>query len=255
MLANRLSYFYNISGPSISIDTACSSSLVALHLACQSLKTGESKTALVGGVNCLLNHDMMISMSTMRFLAPEGRSYAFDYRAQGYGRGEGVTCLLLKPLEDALRDGNSIRGIIRNTGVNQDGKTPGITFPSISAQSELIRKVYQEAGLRTSTASFVECHGTGTPAGDPIEASAIHQSFCFDRTEPLCIGSAKTNVGHLEGASGLVGLIKVVLMLERKQILPNARFDKPNSRIPLNDWKLKVSFLFTYPSFSSYQQC
>jgi acyl transferase domain-containing protein len=207
LLANRLSYFYNLSGPSIAMDTACSSSLVALHLACESLRRGESQAAMVGGVNCILNIDMMISMSSMRFLSEEGRSYAFDNRGSGYGRGEGVGVVFLKPLALALRDGNPVRAVIRNSGVNQDGRTPGITFPSARAQAALIRKVYSDAGLDPTESSYAEAHGTGTQAGDPIEMSALYESFrSGNRTTPMLVGSVKTNVGHLEASETLFQL-------------------------------------------------
>ncbi|KAL9616313.1 MAG: hypothetical protein Q9160_008808 [Pyrenula sp. 1 TL-2023] len=242
VIANRLSYFFDLRGPSATVDTACSSSLVALHMGCQSIRTGESRQALVAGANVILNHEMTISMSMMRFLSPDGRCYTFDDRANGYGRGEGVGCLLLKPLHDAVRDGDTIRAIIRNTGVNQDGRTAGITLPNRTAQEALIEEVYRQAGLDPLETSFVECHGTGTPAGDPLEAAAISKVFCQNRSpeQPLRIGSVKTNIGHLEGASGVAGVIKAVLMLENDVILPNRNFRQANPQIPLREWKLKV---------------
>ncbi|MCJ1393661.1 hypothetical protein MMC18_006537 [Xylographa bjoerkii] len=242
LLANRLSYFYDLKGPSISIDTACSSSLVAIHLACQSLRAGESKRAIVGGSNVILSHETMISMSRMRFLSPDGRCFTYDHRANGYSRGEGAACLILKPLEEALRDGDTIRGIIRNTGTNQDGKTNGITLPSSEAQERLMRSVYTGAGLDPLYTTYVEAHGTGTAVGDPLEAAALSRVFGPGRShsEPLVVGSVKTNIGHLEGASGLAGLIHTVLMLENGLISPNLNFEKANAGIPLYDWKLKV---------------
>jgi acyl transferase domain-containing protein/NADPH:quinone reductase-like Zn-dependent oxidoreductase len=242
LLSNRLSYFFNLRGPSISIDTACSASLVALHLACQSLKSGESKQAIVGGANVILSHELMISMSMMRFLSPDGRSYTYDSRANGYARGEGAACLVLKPLADALRDGDPVRAVIRNSGCNQDGKTLGITLPSSDAQAALIRNVYDAAGLDPLETTYVEAHGTGTPAGDPLEASALARCFSEGRSpeHPLSVGSVKTNIGHLEGASGLAGVIKTILMLENKLIPPNTNFEKPNPSIPLQEWKLSV---------------
>jgi acyl transferase domain-containing protein len=146
----------------------------------------------------------------------------------------------LKPLEDAIRDNDCIRAVIRNTGINQDGKTNGITLPSSHAQAELIRKTYLAAGLDPLCTTYVEAHGTGTQAGDPLEAAALSKIFCADRTEPLAVGSVKTNIGHLEGASGVAGLVKTVLMLEKGEILPNAHFKEPNDRIPLDEWKLDV---------------
>ncbi|EPE10816.1 polyketide synthase [Ophiostoma piceae UAMH 11346] len=245
MLANRLSYFFNLHGPSVTLDTACSSSLVALHQACQALRAGECETALVAGVNCTLCQDSLASMSTMGFLSPEGRSYTYDSRATGYGRGEGVACVVLKRLDLALESGDAVRAIVRNTGVNQDGRTPGITFPSGEAQAALIRRVYDQAGLELADTSYVEAHGTGTQAGDPIEARALHNTFGVSRPNdgsapPLVVGCIKTNIGHLEGASGAAGLIKTVMMLERETILPNCDFREANAKIPLDEWRLAV---------------
>ncbi|PVH88801.1 hypothetical protein DL98DRAFT_477463 [Cadophora sp. DSE1049] len=240
MLANRLSYFYNLTGPSYTVDTACSASLVAVHLACQSLRAGECRSAVVAGVNCLLDPDQFITLSSLGFLSPDGRCHSFDQRANGYARGEGVSCVILKPLDEALRNRDVIRAVIRNSAMNQDGKTPGITFPSAAAQASLAEKVYAQAGLDPMETTYVETHGTGTQAGDPVEASALHSTFGKSRSDPLRIGSIKTNVGHLEGASGVTGLIKTVLMLEREKILPNSDFQSPNKRIPLEEWNLEV---------------
>ena len=242
MLSNRLSYFFDLHGPSLTLDTACSASLVALHLACQAIKAGECGSALVGGVNCLLCHDSLGSMSSMGFLSPDGRSHTYDARANGYGRGEGVACVLLKPLDKALDDGDIIRAVIRNTAVNQDGKTPGITFPSAAAQASLVRRAYEQAGLDPADTTYVEAHGTGTQAGDPVEASALFEAFGRSRVDSstLVVGCVKTNIGHLEGASGVAGLVKTVLMLENEIILPNVGFRSPNERIPLQDWKIEV---------------
>ncbi|THW31619.1 polyketide synthase [Aureobasidium pullulans] len=242
ILSNRLSYFFDFKGPSVTIDTACSASLVAFHLACQSLRTGDAEQAIVGGSSVILNNDLFVSMSAMGFLSPEGRCYSFDERAEGYGRGEGVGCIMLKPLEHALRDGDTIRAVVRNTGSNQDGKTPGITFPSGDAQTTLIRNVYAKVGLDPSETDYVEAHGTGTQAGDPIEAAALSAVFGKLRPEGdrLRIGSVKSNLGHLEGASGIAGLIKSVLMLENRVILPSRNFERPNKRIPLDEWGLEV---------------
>ena len=177
-----------------------------------------------------------------RFLSPDGRCYTYDHRANGYSRGEGAACIVLKPLAEALKHGDTIRGVIRNTGTNQDGRTNGITLPSSEAQEALMRKVYEAAGLDPMQTSYVEAHGTGTPAGDPLEASALSKVFGAGRSssQPLVVGSIKTNIGHLEGASGLAGLIKTVLMLENNTILPNLNFEKANACIPLDKWNLKI---------------
>lgn len=175
-------------------------------------------------------------------MSPDGRCYTFDERANGYARGEGTGVLLLKPLADALKDGDTIRAVIRATGSSQDGKTPGITMPNGIAQEELFRSVYASIGLDPTETSYVECHGTGTQAGDPLETGAVSRFFCAGRSgdNPLRIGSVKTNVGHLEAASGVAGVVKAVLMLENEVYLPNRNFEKINPRIPLEEWKLKV---------------
>ncbi|KAM0326970.1 hypothetical protein ACHAQA_006091 [Verticillium albo-atrum] len=241
MLAGRLSYFYNLKGPSMTMDTACSASFVALHNACSALRNGECTSALVGGVNSLLNHDFLSTMSTMSFLSADGRSYTYDKRANGYARGEGVACILIKPLDQAIRDGDPVRAVIRGVALNQDGKTPGITHPNGSQQAALIRKVYEDAGLNPNDTSYLETHGTGTQAGDVTEAKALHEAFgrSRDGMEPLVVGSVKTNIGHLEGASGLAGLVKTVMMLENEVILPNSGFTEPNEKIRLKEWNME----------------
>ncbi|KAH1665525.1 hypothetical protein KXX15_008356 [Aspergillus fumigatus] len=243
MMANRVSYFFDLKGPSVTVDTACSGSLVALHLACQSLRTGDAAMAIAAGVNVILSHEFMSTMTMMKFLSPEGRCYTFDEKSNGYARGEGIGCLILKPLTVAIRDKDPIRAVIRGSGSNQDGRTPGITLPSGASQEALIRHVYNMAGLHPHDTEFVETHGTGTQAGDPIETGALARVFCVGRNsdKPLRIGSIKTNVGHLEGASGVAGVIKAVLMLENRIFLPNRNFTSLNSRILLDEWKLKAS--------------
>ncbi|CAG8364717.1 unnamed protein product [Penicillium salamii] len=241
-MANRISFSFDLKGASVTVDTACSGGLTALHLACQSLLTGDSRQAIAAGSSLILGPEVMITMSMMKFLSPDGRCYAFDERANGYARGEGVAVLLLKRLDDALADGDTIRAIIRGTGCNQDGKTPGITMPNGASQEALIRSVYQKTGLDPLETSYVECHGTGTQAGDTTETGALRRVFCSDRqlSSPLVIGSIKTNIGHLEGASGLAGIIKSILMLENEIILPHRNFETANPRIPLREWALRV---------------
>lgn len=169
----------------------------------------------------------------MNFLGPDSVSYSFDHRANGYARGEGFGIVVVKRLSDALRDGNTIRAVIRATGVNQDGRTPGITQPSSEAQEALVRSTYARAGLDLKTTRFFEAHGTGTPIGDPLEASAIGAVFKDERSaaEPLVVGAVKSNIGHLEGASGIAGLIKTVLVLEHGVIPPNIWFEKVDPKI------------------------
>ncbi|KAI8155693.1 Compactin diketide synthase [Colletotrichum sp. SAR 10_71] len=241
MLSNRISHFFDLRGPSLTVDTACSSGLYALHLACQSILTGESDMGLVCGSNTYLTPECMsFPLSNAGFLSPDGRSYSFDRKANGYARGEGYAFVLLKPLKAALRDGDTIRSIIRATGVNQDGRTPSITQPSSAAQIELIKKTYEAAGLSLSETEYVEAHGTGTPVGDPIEASAIGQVFRSHRNRPVWIGSVKSNIGHLEGASGLAGLLKAVFALENSVIPPIADFEEANPAIDVDE--LGISF-------------
>ncbi|OJJ70102.1 hypothetical protein ASPBRDRAFT_31978 [Aspergillus brasiliensis CBS 101740] len=241
--ANRISYMFDLRGPSLTVDTACSSSLVALHSAVQSLRSGESSEALVGGCHLLLTPDNSITMSMQQLLNDEGKTFAFEERGNsGFARGEGAGVIMLKSLSAALRDRDPIRAVIAHSGVNQDGKTRGITCPNGVAQEELIRRVYKEANLNPADCGFVEAHGTGTAVGDPIEATAIQAVFGQGRTarNPLYIGSVKTNVGHLEGASGIVAVIKSAMMLERELVLPNANYKKPNPKIPFSEWHMKV---------------
>ncbi|KAL8691096.1 MAG: hypothetical protein Q9218_003606 [Villophora microphyllina] len=244
VLSNRISYVFDLKGPSITMDTACSSSLAALHTACQSLQAGEISQAIVGGAHIMLSPDTMLGgiLIFARLFGEAGKSFTYDSRGTGYGRGEGVVTLVLKPLDDAVRDGDNIRAVIRNTGVNQDGKTNGITFPSSDAQAQLIEDVYQAVGLDPVQTAYVEAHGTGTAAGDPIEAEALARTFTRNRahSDPLLVGSVKTNVGHLEAASGLTGLVKTIYALENGVIPPNINFEFPNKDIPLQAWKLKV---------------
>ena len=183
----------------------------------------------------------MFRMSNIGFLSPDGRCYSFDHRANGYSRGEGVGTLIIKPLQAALEDGNTIRAIVRATGVNQDGRTPGMTLPSKLAQEKLIRSVYSAAGLDLATTSYVEAHGTGTLAGDPVEAGAIAAAWSGRRSKtPLYIGAIKSNIGHLEGASGVAGIIKTVQVLENALIPPNVNFEKVNPKIFPEKWNIEV---------------
>ncbi|KAK1754268.1 polyketide synthase [Echria macrotheca] len=242
MQSNRISHFFDLRGPSFTSDTACSSSMVAIHLACQSLRAGETSAALVGGCHLNMLPEFWISFSTCRLLSDSGRSFSFDNRGTGFGRGEGCGMIVLKPLDQAIRDNDPIRAVIAGTGLNQDGKTPGITMPNGTAQEDLMRQVYKNNGLDPNAVGFVEAHGTGTRVGDPIEATAIHNVLGLNRSirDPLWIGSVKSNIGHLEGASGIAGVIKAALMLERGFILPNYDFKQPNPKIPWKEWNMKV---------------
>ncbi|KAJ5542947.1 hypothetical protein N7535_005370 [Penicillium sp. DV-2018c] len=238
ILSNRVSWFFDFKGPSMTIDTACSSSLVALHLAVQSLRTRETNMAVVSGVSILENPVETIGMSHHGLLGPQGRCFSFDARAEGYARGEGVGTVIAKPLSAAIRDGDTIRAIIRETGVNQDGRTPGITVPSADAQERLIREVYWRAGLDLEHTRFVEAHGTGTSTGDPIEAGALARAFKCRRKTPLYIGAIKPSIGHLEGGSGVASIIKTILVLESGIIPANFDMGQVNPSIPGADWNI-----------------
>ncbi|KAI1749734.1 ketoacyl-synt-domain-containing protein [Xylaria castorea] len=242
MQSNRISHYFDLKGPSFTTDTACSSSLVALHVACQSIRTGESGIAIVGGCHLNMLPEFWISFSKSRLFSDSGRSYSFDNRGTGFGRGEGCGIIVLKPLDQARKDNDQIRAIIAGSGVNQDGRTPGITMPCGEAQENLMRQVYNNSGLNHADCGFVEAHGTGTRVGDPIEATAIHNVFHQSRTprDPLYLGSVKSNIGHLEGASGIAAIIKSAMMLERGFVLPNYDFKHPNEKIPFKAWNMKV---------------
>ncbi|KAJ6013440.1 hypothetical protein N7540_008031 [Penicillium herquei] len=240
--SNRVSYYFDLHGPSITVDTACSSSLSALHLASQSIRNGECSMAIVGGCHLNLMPQGFISMTRSRLLADTGKTYAFDSRATGFGRGEGAGCIILKSVADAEAAGDAIRSVIVSSGINQDGRTRGITLPNSEAQERLMREVYKTARIDPAMTGYVEAHGTGTKVGDPLEARALHAVFGKGRTpkDPLFIGSLKSNIGHLEGSSGVVSVIKTTLMLERGFVLPNCNYDKPNEEIPMDKWNMKV---------------
>ncbi|MBR8829127.1 MAG: SDR family NAD(P)-dependent oxidoreductase [Gomphosphaeria aponina SAG 52.96 = DSM 107014] len=231
--ANRLSYFLDLTGPSIAIDTACSSSLVAVHFACQSLDNLESNLCIAGGVNLILSPEATITFSQGRMMAPDGRCKTFDASADGYVRGEGCGVVILKRLAEAMRDGDNIQGIIRGSAVNQDGMTNGLTAPNGPAQQAVIRQALLNAGVSAGQISYIEAHGTGTSLGDPIEVKSLKAVLMEGREQnlPCWLGSVKTNIGHLESAAGIAGLIKVVLSLQKREIPPNLHFNKLNPYI------------------------
>ncbi|KAF4589051.1 Polyketide synthase [Ophiocordyceps camponoti-floridani] len=243
ILSGRISHAFDLRGPCFSVDTACSSGLYALHAAVQSIRSGDCDSAVVAGCHLHLQPDHWVSMSMSGLFAEHGQTYAFDHRAKsGFARGEGVGCLILKSLDRAQADKDQIRSIIVNTGANQDGRTVGLSTPSAEAQEKLIRDVYTKAGVDVHEVGFIEAHGTGTKIGDPIEARAIYNALGQGRTkrQPLYMGSVKTNIGHLENASGIISVIKASLMLEKGFILPNINFEKANPSIPLDEWNIKV---------------
>ncbi|MGY4724244.1 amino acid adenylation domain-containing protein [Burkholderia pyrrocinia] len=243
MAAGRLSFVLGLTGPSMAIDTACSSSLVCLHLACESLRSRESNMALAGGVNLMLSPEVMVSFSQARMLSPDGRCKTFDAAADGYVRGEGCGMVVLKRLADALADGDRVLGIVRGTAVDQGGAGGGLTVPSRDSQERVIRRALNQAGLAPGDVSYVEAHGTGTSLGDPIEVEALAGVYGPGRaaTEPLVIGSVKTNIGHLESASGIAGLIKVLLSFEHDRIPAHLHFTQPNPHTPWQDIPIRVA--------------
>jgi microcystin synthetase protein McyD len=242
IVANRVSYAFDLRGPSIAIDTACSSALVALNLACRSLADRECDAVVTGGVNLLLAPDLMVAFSAARMMAADGRCKAFDAAADGYVRGEGCGLVVLKRLEDACADGDTVLAVIRGSAVNQDGRTNGMTAPNGLAQERVTAAALANAGVEPAMLGYVETHGTGTPLGDPIEAAALGTVFGASRPPhaPLAIGSVKTNVGHLEAAAGIAGLIKTVQALRHGKIPPSLNFHDPNPRIAFEQIGLRV---------------
>jgi polyketide synthase 12 len=242
MIANRVSYTLGLRGPSMTVDTGQSSSLVAVHLACESLRRGESALALACGVHLNISSASAQSASSFGGLSPDGRCFTFDARANGYVRGEGGGVVALKPLSDALEAGESIYGVIRATAVNNDGGGDGLTAPSQRAQEELLRLAYRRSGIKRAAVQYVELHGTGTKLGDRVEAGALGAVLGAVRPAhgPLAVGSVKTNLGHLEGAAGIVGLIKTALCIEHREIPPSLNFQAPAADVPLDDLRLRV---------------
>ncbi|CAG8179935.1 unnamed protein product [Penicillium salamii] len=238
MAANRVSYFMGLKGPSISVDTACSSSTYAVHLACQSLRSKECKTAFTGAASLILTPHTMVALDALGALSPDGKCHSYDSRRNGFGVGEGSAFLVLKRLEDALADGDAIHSVIKHTSCNHSGHTRGITMPSQSAQEDIIHRVHAEVGLKPSDTGFMEGHGTGTEAGDPIEGAAVASVMGRDREGPVYIGSAKTNFGHLLSTSGMVSIAKAMTMLQHAMILPNSGFEEMSPE--LDSSKLNV---------------
>jgi acyl transferase domain-containing protein len=235
MASGRISYVLGLQGPSISIDTACSSSLVAIHLACQSLRSGECRQALVGGANAILAPETTVALSKFHMMAPDGRCKTFDARADGFVRGEGCGVVVLKRLSDALADGDNILAVVRGTAVNQDGPSSGLTAPNGPSQEAVIKAALQNASLPPNDVSYIETHGTGTALGDPIEVQALGATLGVNRPadQPLLLGSVKTNIGHLESTAGVAGFIKLVLAVQHGEIPANLHFRDAQSAHPL----------------------
>jgi phthiocerol/phenolphthiocerol synthesis type-I polyketide synthase A len=242
IIANRVSYFFDLRGPSVTVDTACSSSLVAVHLACQSLRTGDSNLAIAAGVNLLLSPAVTHSFDQAQAMSPTGQCHAFDAGADGFVRGEGCGVAVLKRFTDALRDGDRVLAVICGSAVNQDGRSNGLMAPNPAAQMAVLRAAYANAGVEPRHVDYVEAHGTGTLLGDPIEARALGRVLGRARPQSasLLIGTVKSNLGHLEAAAGVAGFIKAVLAVQRGHIPANLHFQTPNPHIPFEDLRLKV---------------
>jgi phthiocerol/phenolphthiocerol synthesis type-I polyketide synthase A len=242
VIANRVSYFFDLRGPSVTVDTACSSSLVAVHLACQSLRTSDSNLAIAAGVNLLLSPAVTRSFDQAQAMSPTGQCHAFDASADGFVRGEGCGVAVLKRLTDALHDGDPVLAVVCGSAVNQDGRSNGLMAPNPAAQMAVLRAAYANAGVEPRHVDYVEAHGTGTLLGDPIEARALGRVLGRARPKsvPLLIGAVKSNLGHLEAAAGIVGFMKAVLSVQRGHIPANLHFEKPNPHIPFENLRLKV---------------
>ncbi len=244
-VAGRISYLLGLQGPSMVLATACSSSLVSVHLACQALRAGECTMALAGGVNLILHPAANVMLSKLRAISADGRCKSFDAAADGYGRGEGCGIVVLKRLTDALADGDPILGTIRGSAVNHDGPSAGLTVPNGAAQEKLLRKALASAQVSADEIDYIEAHGTGTSLGDPIEINALVKVFGRTRMKPLLVGSVKTNVGHLEAAAGIVGLIKLLLAFQQEAIPPHLHFHNPNPYIAWDQIPVQVTAALT----------
>ncbi|MFF6974438.1 type I polyketide synthase [Streptomyces tsukubensis] len=242
IIANRLSYTLGLNGPSLTVDSAQSSSLVAVHLAAESLRSGECTLALAGGVNLVAAPASTVASTLFGGLSPDGLCRTFDARAGGYVRGEGGACLALKTLSRAVADGDRIHCLIDGSAVNNDGATPGLTVPGARTQEEVVRRAHARAGTRPGDVQYVELHGTGTRVGDPVEAAALGAALGAGRPagDPLLVGSVKTNVGHLEGAAGVVGLLKTILSIRHRELPPSLNFETPSPAIAFGELRLRV---------------
>lgn len=240
MLANRVSYLLDLTGPSVAIDTACSSSLVAIHEGVKAIRNGDCRWALVGGVNILLEPRITLAMGKAKMLSPEGRCKTFAADADGYVRGEGAGVLVLKTLKQALADNDQIHGVIRGSAVNHGGRANSMTAPNPQAQADLVHQLYQRVGISPDQVSYIETHGTGTPIGDPIEINALKEAWQRGGYQPAsgarcALGALKSNIGHLEAAAGIAGAIKLLLCLKHKTLVKNLHCARTNPYIDLQD--------------------
>ncbi|ROT38902.1 polyketide synthase [Sodiomyces alkalinus F11] len=241
IMSNRISHIFNLHGPSFTIDTACSSSIYALHQALNAMKASDCESVIVASSNLMLSPELHVAAAKSGVLSPTGTCHTFDASADGYGRAEGINAVYIKRLSAALRDGNPIRAVIRGSAVNASGRTPGIALPSGKLQEVVMRKAYTDAGLDFTGTDYVECHGTGTNVGDPIEVDSVGRCFSPREGPPLLIGSVKTNVGHSEGASGLTSILKVMQAFEKGKIPPSQGIVKLNPKLILKERNLKVA--------------
>lgn len=242
--SNRISYFLNQRGPSVTYNTACSSSLVAFHYAVQAVRNGECSWAIAGGSSVLLDPRIYVAFTDWGTMSPDGKCFTFDERANGYVRGEGAGVVILKRLSDAIKNGDRIYSIVRNTGINHDGHKRAITIPNSESQEELMKRVYKEVNIDVCNVDYIEAHGTGTVAGDSAETLAIGNSLCpKERKQSLLIGSVKTNLGHMEGAAGILSIIKTALSIYYSKIPRNLNFNKPNPKIDFSGLKLRVPII------------
>ncbi|KAI1211541.1 thiolase-like protein [Annulohypoxylon truncatum] len=246
MLANRISHVFDLRGPSVAVETACSSSMYAVHLAVSAIRNGDCDSALVAASNWIADPGLQIALDKFGALSPTSRCHTFDVSADGYARGEGFAALYLKRLPGVVTDGSPIRAVIRGTAVNANGRTAGISRPSAAGQEAIIRKAYDNARLPFSDTTYLECHGTGTPAGDLIELEAASKVFTSNENsgagipKHLFVGSVKTNMGHAEGASAVASIMKVVLSLEAGEIPPNVGVKMLNPNIDFTNARVEV---------------
>jgi len=238
--SNRISYVFDLHGPSLSLDTACSSSLVAFHQACAAIRSGEITQALAGGINLHLHPYVFISFSKATMLSKTGRCHVFDEASDGYARSEGGGLFLLKDLAQAIADGDQILAEVAGTAINTDGHKSGLTIPNPIAQAALMRRVYEQAGIEPDAIDYFEAHGTGTPVGDPIETQAIGMALGQQRKTPLLIGSVKSNLGHLESASGVAGLVKALHCIEHRMVPATLSSQQINPNINCTDWNIRI---------------
>ena len=238
--ANRLSYFYDLKGPSLAVDTACSSSLTAFHLGVQAIYRGDCSQAIVGGVNAILSPGTTITLSQFGMMSPEGKCKTFDAEADGYVRSEGCGLVMLKRQSEAIKDGDRILAVIKGSSIGQDGHSMGITYPNGAAQHKLISRTLREAGLEGKQINYLEAHGTGTPTGDPVEMEQLGLVYGANTEDKCYVGSVKANIGHLETAAGIAGVIKVLLMLKHGQIPPQIHINTLNPRIHLENSRLEI---------------